>query len=234
MRIDLLTPFPEMAEGVLTSSILGRAGRAGLITVTAQNLRQWTTDRHRTTDDTPYGGGPGMVMKVEPIHRALTQLRRENSRVILFSPQGVPFHQQEAARLSQYPHLILVCGHYEGVDERVAEHLVDEEISLGDFVLTNGVLPALVVVDAVARLLPGVLGHDMSAQEDSFQQGLLDHPHYTKPAEYEGWSVPEVLLSGDHGAIARWRTREAERRTRERRPDLWADFERLRKETAGS
>ena len=213
-----------MAEGVLGTSILGRARRAGLVDIAAHSLRQWTTDRHRTTDDTPYGGGPGMVMKVEPIHRALTDLRQADSRVILFSPQGVPFQQKEAARLADCPHLVLVCGHYEGVDERVAEHLIDEEISLGDFVLTNGVLPALVVIDAVVRLLPGVLGHGLSAQEDSFQQGLLDYPHYTKPAEYAGWSVPDILLSGDHGAIARWRKAQAEKRTRERRPDLWADY----------
>ena len=225
MRIDLLTPFPEMAHGVLGSSILGRAQRAGLVEITTHNLRDWTTDRHRMTDDTPYGGGPGMVMKIEPLHRALQELRGSDSRVILFTPQGVPFRQSTAARLAQSDHLILVCGHYEGVDERVAEHLIDEEISLGDFVLTNGVLPALVVVDAVVRLLPGVLGHDLSAQQDSFQEGLLDHPHYTKPAEYNGWRVPDVLLSGDHGAIARWRQEEARRRTRERRPDLWAAFE---------
>lgn len=211
-----------MAEAVLSTSILGRARRAGIADIRARNLRDWTDDRHRTTDDTPYGGGPGMVMKIEPVHRALMALRGEGSRVLLLTPQGRVFRQEEARRLSRCGHLIFVCGHYEGVDERVAEHLVDEEISLGDFVLSNGLLAALVVVDAVVRLLPGALGDEESARQDSFEEGLLDCPHYTRPADYMGWKVPEVLLSGNHAAIARWRREQAERRTRERRPDLWA------------
>jgi tRNA (guanine37-N1)-methyltransferase len=220
VRIDLLTPIPAMAEGYLDQSMMKRAREKGLVQVEVQNLRDWTDDRHRTVDDTPYGGGPGMVMKVEPIDRALQALRSPGSRVIFLSPQGRPFDQETARRLTHEEHLILLSGHYEGVDQRVCDHLVDEEISIGDYVLTNGVLPALVVIDAVVRLIPGVLGDEDSALQDSFSTDLLDHPHYTKPADYRGWKVPPVLLSGDHGAIAKWRREEALRRTRERRPDL--------------
>lgn len=222
MQIDLLTPIPAMAEGYLAQSMMKRAREKGLVRMEVRDLRDWTTDRHRTVDDTPYGGGPGMVMKVEPIDRALRDLRTEASRVIFLSPQGTPLRQATARRLAGERHLIFLCGHYEGVDQRVCDHLVDEEISIGDYVLTNGVLPALVVIDAVVRLIPGVLGDGESAAQDSFGSNLLDHPHYTKPAEYRGWQVPPVLLSGDHGAIARWRAGEALRRTRERRPDLGA------------
>lgn len=220
MRIDLLTPFPGMCDSILGSSILKRAREAGHATITPRNLRDWTRDRHRTTDDTPYGGGPGMVMKIEPISEALQELRTPDSRVLLLSPQGRPFTQKLAIELSSEKHLIFVCGHYEGIDQRVADHLVDGEISIGDYVLTNGVLAALVVVDAVVRLLPGVLGDENSAPQDSFFHGLLDTPHYTKPPEFHGWAVPEVLLSGNHEAIRRWREEQALERTARLRPDL--------------
>lgn len=220
MQIDILTPFPEICSGPLSSSILKRVQKKGLAQITPRDLRAWTEDRHRTTDDSPYGGGPGMVMKIEPIYRALHDLRSPSSRTIFLSPQGSPFNQKTASRLALCPHLIFLCGHYEGVDQRVCDHLVDEEISLGDYVLTNGALAALVVVDAVVRLLPGALGNEESAAQDSFQTSLLDHPHYTKPAVFQGWSVPEILLSGNHAAIARWRLEQAENRTRSLRPDL--------------
>ncbi|MCX7868846.1 MAG: tRNA (guanosine(37)-N1)-methyltransferase TrmD, partial [Terrimicrobiaceae bacterium] len=220
MKIQILTPLPEILEGFLGTSIVGRAARAGKAVIEVLDLRNWTDDRHRTVDDTPYGGGPGMVMKIEPIDRALRELRGEGSRVVLLSPQGALFDQRAAERLSREQHLILVCGHYEGVDQRVADHLCDEELSIGDFVLTNGALAAAVVADAVVRLLPGVLGDEESARRESFTTGLLDHAHYTRPAEYRGWKVPEVLLSGHHAEIERWRAQDALRRTRERRPDL--------------
>jgi len=211
-----------MCAPVLGGSILKRAQDKGLARLEAVDLRAWATGRHRTTDDAPYGGGPGMVMKVEPIDRALAELRTPESRVILLSPQGKPFCHAEAASLARSAHLILVCGHYEGVDQRVADHLVDGEISIGDYVLTSGVLPALVVADAVVRLVPGVLGDERSAAEDSFVDGRLDHPHYTRPESYRGWSVPEVLLSGNHQAIAAWRATQALEATHHRRPDLRA------------
>jgi tRNA (guanine37-N1)-methyltransferase len=220
MKIQILTIFPEICEAVLGCSILGRARKSGRIQTEAVDLRQWASGRHRTTDDAPYGGGPGMVMKIEPIHRALQDLKTGAARVVMMSPQGRPFHQKTAERLAGEEHLIFICGHYEGVDQRVADHLVDEEISVGDYVLTNGALAALVVTDAVLRLLPGVLGHQESAVGESFSTGRLDHPHYTRPEVFQDWRVPEILLSGDHGAIARWRAQEAERLTRERRPDL--------------
>lgn len=220
MKIQILTPFPEMLEGFLRSSMLGRARKLGLVQAEALDLRQWAEDRHRTVDDTPYGGGPGMVMKIEPIDRALQDLRGPSTRVVLMSPQGRRFHQRDAERLARESHLILVCGHYEGVDQRVADHLCDEELSIGDYVLTNGALAAAVVADAVIRLVPGVLGDESSAKRESFTTGLLDHAHYTRPAEYRGWKVPEVLLSGHHAAIEQWRREDALRRTRERRPDM--------------
>jgi len=220
MKIQILTIFPEFCEAVLGSSILGRARKSGVVQADAVDLRQWASGKHRTTDDAPYGGGPGMLMKIEPIHNALAELKTSTTRVVMMSPQGRPFTQKTAERLAGEEHLIFVCGHYEGVDQRVADHLVDEEISIGDYVLTNGALAALVVTDAVLRLLPGVLGHEESALGESFSTGKLDHPHYTRPEVFQDWRVPEVLLSGDHGAIARWRAAEAERLTRERRPDL--------------
>lgn len=220
MKIQILTIFPGLCEAVLGESILGRARRNGIVEASAEDLRRWTTDRHRTTDDAPYGGGPGMVMRIGPIHAALSDLRGEDTRVILLSPQGRPFRQKDAERLARERHLVLVCGHYEGVDQRVADHLVDEEISIGDYILTNGALAALVVTDAIARLLPGALGDAESAARESFTTGILDHPHYTRPESFQGWTVPPVLLSGNHEAIARWREEEAGRLTRERRPDL--------------
>ena len=197
-----------------------RACDKGLASLEALDLRRWTKDTHRTVDDAPYGGGPGMVMKIEPIDLALAEMRSPASKVILMSPQGRRFSDAMARELSHESDLILLCGHYEGIDQRVADHLIDDEISIGDYVLTSGVLPALVVTDAVVRLLPGVLGDDQSAQQDSFADGLLDHPHYTRPADYKGWKVPDVLLEGNHAAIDAWRHDKALEATRERRPDL--------------
>ncbi len=225
MRIDVVTTFPEMFSPVLSSSILKRAQEAGVISVLVHDLRDWTTDAHRTTDDSPYGGGVGMVMKPEPFFAAVEALRCEEGsdcaeEVILLSPQGEPLSQQTARELSSREHLILLCGHYEGVDERVRQHLATRELSIGDYVLTGGELPAMVVIDAVARLLPGALGAEEGAETDSFSEGLLEYPQYTRPAEFRGWAVPEVLLSGHHEQIRRWRRKESLRRTREDRPDL--------------
>ena len=220
LRIQILTIFPRICESMLRESILKRAQEKGLASLEAVDLRAWTTDKHRTTDDTPYGGGPGMVMKIEPIARALDALRGEGTRVLLMSPQGRPFDQRLAEAYSRERHLILVAGHYEGVDQRVADHLVDDEISIGDYVLTNGALAALVVTDAIVRLIPGVLGDEGSALEDSFTTGILDYPHYTRPESFRGWTVPEVLLSGNHAAIEAWRKQRALEITKQRRPDL--------------
>lgn len=222
IEIQILTPIPSIAEGVLRESILGRAQEAGLVKLEAVDLRRWTRDRHRTVDDAPYGGGPGMVMKIEPIAAALDELRRPDTRVILLTPQGRPLKQPIVREYAKTGHLILLCGHYEGVDQRVADHLVDDEISIGDYILTNGVLGALVLTDAIVRLVPGVLGDDQSSVTESFESGLLDHPHYTRPVEFGGWEVPPVLLSGNHGAIAKWRAEQALQSTKKRRPDLLA------------
>lgn len=200
--------------------MLKRAQEKGLAALEAVDLRAWATDKHRTTDDAPYGGGPGMVMKIEPIARALDTLRGEGTRVLLMSPHGRRFNQKMAEAYSREQHLILVCGHYEGVDQRVADHLVDEEVSIGDYVLTNGALAALVLTDAVVRLIPGVLGDAGSAAQDSFSTGLLDYPHYTRPESFRGWNVPDVLLSGNHAAIETWRRQRALEITQQRRPDL--------------
>jgi tRNA (guanine37-N1)-methyltransferase len=220
IEIQILTPIPAIAEGVLRESILGRAQEAGLVRLEAVDLRRWTSDRHRTVDDAPYGGGPGMVMKCEPIALALAELRRPGTKVVFLTPQGRRLEQQMVREYATQEHLILLCGHYEGVDQRVADHLVDDEVSIGDYVLTNGVLGALVMTDAIVRLVPGALGHDQSAVEESFEQGLLDHPHYTRPEEFRGWKVPPVLLSGNHAAIAAWRREHAMEATKNRRPDL--------------
>ncbi len=220
IEIQILTPIPSIAEGVLRESILGRAQESGLVRLEAVDLRRWTHDRHRTVDDAPYGGGPGMVMKIEPIAAALSDLRRPGTRVVFLTPQGRPLCQSIVREYAQTEHLILLCGHYEGVDQRVAEHLVDEEISIGDYILTNGVLGALVMTDAIVRLVPGVLGDDQSAVTESFESGLLDHPHYTRPEDFQGWKVPSILLSGNHGAIAKWRVDQALEATKNRRPDL--------------
>ena len=220
MKIQILTIFPDVCRSVFNESILKRACEKNLATLEAVDLRRWTSDRHRTVDDAPYGGGPGMVMKIEPIDQALSEIRCPDSKVILMSPQGRPFSDQVARELALETDLIFLCGHYEGIDQRVADHLVDDEISIGDYVLTSGVLPALVITDAVVRLIPGVLGDQQSAEQDSFAEGILDHPHYTRPAEYNGWKVPDVLLSGNHKAIAEWRKETALTTTRKRRPDL--------------
>lgn len=225
MKIDVLTLFPGMFEGPLRESILGRAISGGLLSVVVHDLRDYARDKHKVTDDAPYGGGGGMVMKPEPIFRAVKSLSRggkEPSRVLLLSPQGRLLTHQVASELARLPHLILVCGRYEGVDERVRSHLVDDEISIGEYVLTGGELPAMVLTDAVARLIPGALGHPRAALDDSYAGGLLEYPHYTRPAEYRGLSVPEVLLSGHHQEIVQWRRRQSLRRTLERRPELLA------------
>jgi len=220
MKIDVITIFPEMLAGFLGRSMMKRAVEAGHVTFNCINPRDFAEDKHRTTDDRPFGGGPGMVMKPEPIFSAVESVRTEKSRVILMCPQGRPFIQQRAQALSVEEHLVFVCGHYEGVDERIREALIDEEISIGDYVLTNGVLPAAVVIDAVVRLLPGVLGGDGATDQESFNESLLEYPQYTRPAEFRDMKVPEELVSGDHVAIAKWRRQKAEKRTAERRPDL--------------
>ena len=220
MQIDILTLFPAMFQGPFDASIVARAVAAGIVRIGIHDLRAWTADRHRTVDDAPYGGGAGMVLKPEPLFAAIERLRGEDGHVILLSPQGEVFHQRLAERLAARPRLLLVCGHYEGVDERVREHAVDQEVSIGDYVLSGGEIPAMVVTDAVVRLLPGALGSADSLAEESHTSGLLEYPHYTRPAEFRGWRVPDVLLSGNHAAIARWRRAAALRRTAERRPDL--------------
>ena len=219
MRIAIISIFPAYLDP-LRLSLAGKAIDAGLIDLRVHDLRDFTRDRHRSVDDTPYGGGPGMVMKIEPIHLALTQIRSPVSKVILMTPQGRKFSDAIARELALENDLILLCGHYEGIDQRVSDHLVDDEISIGDYVLTSGVLPALVVTDSVVRLIPGVLGDDDSAQQDSFADGILDYPHYTRPADYKGWKVPEVLLGGNHAAIEKWRREAALEATKKRRPDL--------------
>jgi len=200
--------------------MLRLAREKGLAEIRMRNVRDWAPGKHHVTDEPPYGGGAGMVLKVEPIALALDELRRPESRVILLSAQGAPFDQAAARRLSAEKHLVMISGHYEGVDQRVADHLVDEEISIGDYILTNGTLAALVVADAVVRLLPCVLGDAQSAADESFSHGLLEYPHYTRPAEFRGWTVPDILLGGNHGAIEKWRREQAAERTRSRRPDL--------------
>jgi tRNA (guanine37-N1)-methyltransferase len=234
MRFDVVTLFPEMFTGPMDSSILGRARQSGLIEVALHDLRDYTEDRHRTADDTPYGGGAGMVLKAGPVFQLADALfpgwgpkagadakgKVPGARCVYLSAQGRPLDQKTVSRLSGEPRLLLLAGHYEGIDERVLDALVDEEISIGDYVLTGGELPAMVLIDAVARLVPGVLGQAASPLEESFSEGLLEYPHYTRPAETRGHRVPEVLLSGNHEAVRRWRRRESLRRTLERRPEL--------------
>jgi tRNA (guanine37-N1)-methyltransferase len=220
MKIDIVTLFPEICRAPLDESIMKRAQKNGIIDLHIHNLRDWTTDKHHVADDAPFGGGQGMVMKPEPIFAAVEELRNQTSKVVLMSPAGYRFDQQMAAQLSGESHLIIICGHYEGVDHRVIEHLVDLEISIGDYVLTNGAIAAVALVDAIVRLMPGVLGHEQSAVDDSFSRGLLEAPQYTRPAEFRGWKVPDVLLSGNHAEIERWRKEQAIKRTRENRPDL--------------
>ena len=242
VKIDILTLFPDICRAPLGESIMKRAQENGIIDLRILNLRDWTTDKHHIVDDAPFGGGQGMVMKPEPIFAAVEELcgakektaniqrpalevqqsKIENGKpkVIVMSPAGRRFDQQMATELSRESHLVIICGHYEGVDHRVIEHLVDLEISIGDYVLTNGAIAAVVFVDAIVRLLPGVLGHEQSAIDDSFNDGLLEAPQYTRPAEFRGWKVPQVLVSGNHAEIAKWREEQAMKRTRENRPDL--------------
>ena len=220
MKIDVLTLFPGMFAGPLDESIIKRARQKGLLDLNIHDLRTWTHDRHRTVDDRPFGGGPGMLLKPEPLFEAIEALSREKTRVILLSPAGRKFEQSIARELAKEEDLLFVTGHYEGVDERVREVLVDDELSIGDYVLTNGALPAMVVVDAVTRLLPGVLGDDESSHDESFSAGLLEYPQYTRPAEFRGMKVPDMLLSGNHAEIEKWRREQARQRTQQRRPDL--------------
>ncbi len=222
MEVHIVTLFPDLFASPLKESILGKAIDRGVVDVAVHDLRDHAQDKHRTADDAPYGGGAGMVLKPEPIIRALRAIEAEAgpATVVLLTPQGIPFSQALAQRLSKEERIVLLCGRYEGVDERIRLHFTDLEISIGDYVLMGGEIPALVVLDATVRLVPGVVGEERSIQEDSFQTGLLDHPHYTRPAEAEGHKVPEVLISGNHEAIRRWRRKESLRRTRSRRPDL--------------
>ncbi|MEY2512514.1 MAG: tRNA (guanine37-N1)-methyltransferase [Verrucomicrobiota bacterium] len=240
MKIDILTLFPEVCRAPLSESMMKRAQESGAVDLHIHNLRDWTTDKHHVVDDAPFGGGQGMVMKPEPIFVAVEELRGETGKtsnaqrptpnvelqrpkVILMSPTGRRFDQEMATELSKESHLIIICGHYEGVDHRVIEHLIEAEISIGDYVLTNGAIAAVVFVDAIVRLLPGVLGHEQSAADDSFSGGLLEGPQYTRPSDFRGWKVPDVLLSGNHGEIAKWRKAQALKRTQRDRPDLLDD-----------
>jgi tRNA (guanine37-N1)-methyltransferase len=224
MRIDIVTLFPEICRAPLSESIMKRTQENRIVDLHIHNLRDWTTDKHHVVDDAPFGGGHGMVMKPEPIFAAVedlkSQIASQESQILLMSPAGRRLDQQLARQLSQEPHLIIISGHYEGVDHRVIEHLIDLEISIGDYVLTNGGIAAVVLVDSVVRLLPGALGHEQSAGDDSFSNGLLEAPQYTRPADFRGWKVPDVLLSGNHAEIAKWRNEQAIKRTRENRPDL--------------
>jgi tRNA (guanine37-N1)-methyltransferase len=221
LRIDLLTLFPEMFTGPVDVSIIQRARKSGLLDLRVHNLRDYTHDNYKTVDDRPFGGGPGMVLKPEPIFEAVEAVADEATRVILMSPAGRPFDQTAARELAREERLLFICAAYEGVDERVRQELADDELSIGDYILTNGSLAAMVVIDAVTRLLPGALGDEQSALDESFSQGLLEYPHYTRPAEYRGWKVPPVLLSGNHAEIEKWRREQAALRTQTRRPDLW-------------
>ena len=222
MKIDVLTLFPERFTGPTAASIIQRARRTGLLELRVHNLRDYTHDNYKTVDDRPFGGGPGMVLKCEPVFEALEALAGAQTRVVLPSPAGRPFRQSVARELAASPALLFICPAYEGVDERVCQEWVDDELSIGDYVLTNGTLAAMVVIDAVTRLLPGALGDDQSAVDESFSRGLLEYPHYTRPADFRGMQVPPVLLSGNHAAIEQWRREQARARTAQRRPDLAA------------
>ncbi len=224
MRIDIVSLFPEMFDGPFGHSIIKRAREAGILDTVITNPRDYARDKHRIVDDTPFGGGAGMVMKPDPIFFAVEDIleksSKEKCRILLMCPGGTTFTQEKAKELATYEQLILLCSHYEGIDERVRDHLVDEALSIGDFVLTGGELPAMIVVDAVARMLPGVLGASDSAEQDSFYNGLLEYPQYTRPREFRGWQVPDILVSGDHAKIARWRRKQSLKNTLLRRPDL--------------
>lgn len=222
IRFDILSIFPEMFASPLHCSILKRAREKGLVEIHLHNIRDYAEDKHKMTDDAPYGGGGGMVMKVEPIDRALASIlpEKEGILTVLLTPQGETFSQKMAEELSLRSRIVFICGHYEGVDERVRDHLVDKEVSMGDYILTGGELSAMIMIDAISRLVPGVLGNNESASSDSFSMGLLEYPHYTRPSDYRGWPVPDVLLSGNHREILAWRRKESLRRTYVRRPDL--------------
>ena len=222
IHFDVLTLFPEMFEGFMQTSMIARAREKGLISANLVNFREYATDRHRTVDDTPYGGGGGMVLKPEPLFRAVDDLTQGEPRppILLMSPQGETYTQKKAEQLAQHSRLIILCGHYEGFDERIREQLVTEEISIGDYVLTGGELPAMILIDSISRLVPGVLGNETSAVTDSFSTGLLEYPQYTRPADFRGFKVPEVLLSGHHAKIEKWRREQSLLRTWKRRPDL--------------
>ncbi len=223
MKFDIITIFPAMVDAALAEGVVGRARSRGVLDIAVHNLRRFTSDKHHVVDDVPFGGGPGMVLKPEPLVTAVETIRTERGApgaVVLTSPAGKPFTQSEAKRLAGLGHVVVICGRYEGVDERVRELLVTDEISIGDYVLSGGELPALVMVDAIARLVPGVVGDEQSVEEDSFSRGLLDYPHYTRPAVFRGRKVPDVLLSGHHAEIRRWRLRQSLERTLDRRPEL--------------
>jgi tRNA (guanine37-N1)-methyltransferase len=220
MKVDVLTLFPGMFAGPLDESIIMRARQAKILELQVHDLRAYAHDRHKTVDDRPFGGGPGMLLKPEPLFDAVESLASDRTHVVLLTPGGRKFEQQIARDLAAQEHLLLICGSYEGFDERIREQLADDELSIGDYVLTNGALPAMVIIDAVVRLLPGVLGDDDSSRDESFSRGLIEYPQYTRPAEFRGWKVPEVLLSGHHAEIAKWRIEQARKRTAERRPDL--------------
>ncbi|MGD6775395.1 MULTISPECIES: tRNA (guanosine(37)-N1)-methyltransferase TrmD [Bacillaceae] len=229
MKIDILSIFPEMFTGVLGSSILSKAAEKGAVQYSVTDFREFADNKHKTVDDYPYGGGAGMVLKAQPIFDAVSSLTEESQtgnkpRVILMCPQGERYTQKKAEELAQEEHLIFICGHYEGYDERIREHVVTDEISIGDYVLTGGELASMVIVDSVVRLLPDVLGKAASHEQDSFSTGLLEHPHYTRPADFRGMKVPDVLLSGNHAHIEEWRTKESIRRTWNRRPDLFDKY----------
>ncbi|MGM0409508.1 MAG: tRNA (guanosine(37)-N1)-methyltransferase TrmD [Bacillota bacterium] len=231
MNFDILTLFPEMFEGPLSTSILARAREEDLIYINLINIRDYARDKHNTVDAPPYGGGAGMVLKIEPIYRAWQDINKnKESHTILFSPQGKPLNQSKVKELSDYENITLLCGHYEGVDERVRKSIVDEEISIGDYVLTGGELPAMVLIDSVSRMISGVLGDEKSSKEDSFFNGLLEYPHYTRPQEFAEMKVPDILLSGHHEKIARWRLKKSLKRTLKRRPELLAKKELSKKE----
>ena len=225
MRVDVVTLFPDMFFGPFAESIVARAVKNGLVEIGMVNPRDFTEDKHRSVDDTPYGGGPGMLMRPEPVFKAVESVRRPDSLVVLTTPQGEPYRQRVAEEFAALGHLIIVCGHYEGVDERIREGLADREISVGDYVLTSGNIAAMVIVDSVVRLLPGALGDAESKCEESHSGGLLEYPQYTKPAEFRGMKVPEVLLSGNHREIARWRLEQSLERTRRRRPDMFERYQ---------
>lgn len=220
MIIDVLTLFPAMLEGFLGESMLGKARERGLVDIRLHNLRDWATDKHKVTDDRPFGGGAGMVMKPEPVFAAVEQLRQPTTKVVFLAPDGVPLSPATGERLARESHIVFISGHYEGIDQRIRDHLVDEEISIGDYVLTNGTLAAAVVIDVLCRFIPGVLGEENSLTHESFTRNVLDFPQYTRPAEFRGWKVPEVLISGNHALIERWRAEQSLQKTRRLRPDL--------------